>query len=104
MFDTRIHCERTPPLSDEHIHYLICSPFFFYYENNISSTLLGNVNYIIVLSTIVTMLYIKSPDLIRVVTESVPLYQPLPISVATQARGNHHSSLCESDVFFLGCI
>lgn len=50
------------------------------------------------------MLYIKSPDLIHVVTESVPLYQPLPISAAIQAPGKDHFSLCESDAFFLGCI
>ena len=47
----------------------------------------------IVLLTIVTMLYITSPGLIYLITKSLHLWPPPPISLLS-ASGNHQSVLC----------
>ena len=55
---------------NEHIFHLPCLPFFFGWEH-LSSTFLENFSYTIVLSTIVTMLYIRSLDLVFLITEGL---------------------------------
>lgn len=47
-------------------------------KEHLSSTLLTDFNYIIVLSAKIIMFYIKSSDIINLIAES--LYQPVPLS------------------------
>ena len=54
-----------------------------------------------VLSAIITMLYVRSPELINLITECLyPLIQYLPISLHPPALGNHGSTLCSSEFSF----
>lgn len=73
-------------LINKHIHHLIYLPIFFCFGGNTNSTLSTFQAYYTVISTTVTTLYIRCPDLIHLLTESLyrftkllfsPIHQPL---------------------------
>ena len=98
---TLIHTHTHTHLSSHVYLFLFLSPsFFFFWCEHLSSYFLVNFNYAIVLSTTITVLYIKSSDLIHLITESLHFYQLLPIPNPKKLQQPQYSTMFLSSIFF----
>lgn len=82
-------------LINKHIHHLIYLPIFFCFGGNTNSTLSTFQAYYTVISATVTTLYIRCPDLIHLLTESLYRFYQTPFP-HPPAPGKHQSILCLS--------
>ena len=97
-----IHCERIPPTS-YFIHQLILLSLFFLFEwESLSSTFLANFSCTnTMLSTTVTMLYIRSSGLIHLIAESLHRFTNLSRLSHSVPPGSQFSTLCFYEFDFL---
>lgn len=89
-----IHCERIPPLITSFVN-SFSSLFFLFWNENLSSNFLANPSCTnTMLSTTVTMLYIRSSGSYSPYSwKFAPFYQPLPISRPAVTWQSHFSTL-----------
>ena len=101
MIYIRIHCEKIPTVKLANIHHLVCLPslwsvrtlkFYPLSAMCFSATFSPVLRCYTLFSTVVTRLYNRSPDFIRLTTKS--FYQPFPVSHSSQPLATTTLTLC----------